>query len=277
MSVQIAPTAPSGNYANYRERLEPYQYSMCAPDGDFYGSLAPDVDSVRDRMGLFIEVAESVSSFEEKKSKVLFKLKHLPVDSKIISIEMMKITGAWPVADHLNSVQNGMRWVNPHSDDAWMYSDAYTRCECGALVSSVELQPHFDQNLGVQCEHDDDCPRIDRWEAKREFWQNRREVMIDHLYHGNNTFETGVRAGYSSGELKREYAHDHKVDHIEMIEEAKRRIARTAARNLHLYSPGEMAPAFGISNASMTKWLNDLGIDLGEMYNIRLRRGGSSE
>lgn len=259
----VAPDAP------------PYTYSHYTPteDEDYYTAVVPSQNASQDRMGMLIRLNELVGDLPETcetftKSTLLGDDTH----PNAVTRGMILLIGSWHVPEtftgHRTS-HTGQRYVNPSYDQKWRYSDVYTACECGAIITSVQTQPSWGQHLGCQTEHDDDCPRIDQWRAKSEFWETRREAMIEQLYYGHNTMEAADRLGYSSGSLRPDAAHDHRVDHHQLIAEAKERMVTTAAMNLHLHSPRDMAPVFGRSNSWLTKQLRDRGIDLGEMYSLR--------
>lgn len=258
---------------------QPYTYSHYTPteDEDYYTTAVPSSNASHDRMGMLIYVHGMVEDLPETcetftKSNLLRKAGDEDTHANAITRDMIHLLGSWHVPETFTGHRTshcGQRYVNPNYPQKWRYSDVYTACECGAITTCVQSQPGWGQSFDHQTEHADDCHRIDKWRAKAEFWENRREAMIEQLYYGHNTMEAADRLGYSSGSLRPDAAHDHRVDHLELIDEAKERIVTTAAMNLHLHSPRDMAPAFGRSESWLTKELRERGIDLGEMYSLR--------
>ena len=273
--TQTAEFQPASDQTPYgiAPDAKPYTYSYYDFE-NVYSALCPANYAKRDRMAVLIHLHDQLHKLPDTAETIT---KRLLADGRfqgqVVSPDHIHVLGIWNLPEHMVGSSNGnrgKRMANPLNEDSWRYSDVYSECECGAIVTSMHTAV-----LGEQCDHADDCHRIDQWRAKAELWENRREAMIEQFYYGHDTNTAAERLGYSKGCIHRQNAHDHKVDHHKLIAEAKDRIVKTCAMNLHIHSPGEMGPLFGWSADRLTQAMHDLDLDpsVSEMYSIRRETG----
>lgn len=211
-----------------------------------------------DRISTLAEFRDGIDSLPE--TALTFTKRYVLDDTPqyAVSETLVEATGAWPAPPRYptsTSTGNGARYINPTHPDAWRYTDVFAECECGALVSQVDVA-HPDGKLDAQFDHTDDCKRIWRWRARLDLAESRRETARSLLRWGHNASEITARLGYNSPDAT-EAIYEHDIDYATAREDARYRIANTAAAALHSHSMGEIARAYGRSQQFISKLVRD--------------------
>lgn len=230
-----------------------------------------------DQIGLVADLRAGIDALPQ--TVTTFKLDRVLTDHGARAVhnpQLVELTGAWQLPDWwAGTGKTASVWVNPHSPDAHIHSDVFVTCDCGATITTVDICTDESKlsAVGTTTEHTDDCKRIWRWRARAELIENRRE-MIDHLlWLGLDSSEIGPRLGYAQPNVADEINH-HDIDLRAARDDARERIARTAAAWLDRKSPAEIADAYGYSVNGLKRLIRThTDADMEAAYAERLIRG----
>ena len=191
----------------------------------------------------------------------------------------LEIMGSWRVPTDRYACGRGgnglNRVVNPKAPDAYRYSDVYSICECGAVVTSVN--PNDTDNDSAD-RHDKSCVPINRWRARHRYWERRRATMLRMLRLGLDTSWIVPRLGYvpNRGGIRNEVTR-HGLSTLDERENGRKIIALTAADALDRHPTTKIAPAFGLKQSTMSEWI-DRYTDVSPLEKMAQRmRGGDGE
>jgi len=178
------------------------------------------------------------------------------VPRSAIPVEIVELTGAWPVPEAYTQGQNGQKYVNPNYDDARLYSEVVTKCACGAVM----IRQESIRGEGVvpgEHEHTDDCPKDFRLHARARLAEQRRRVVKRGLYLGHSIRAMQDRLGLSRDSLGEE-AKELGISPISEIKERGRQVlARTWARLAREYSPSVIGDAYGCHGQKIRRYINE--------------------
>lgn len=225
-------------------------------DEPFSTLVAVTDDRKTDPLDVYRTLREGIEALPETAST--FRLPRVIDDSVVIDAvepEHLALCGAWHVPDRIaGASSNRGRYVNPFSPSSWQFSDVYTTCSCGALVSAVDSNVVGDAaRLPARTEHTDDCPRIDRWRSRYELLEARYHLAIRLLRYGHRTTEIGHRLGYRQNRPGSRMSTALGIDTSAQREVFEKRFALTAVELLPTHAPEEIGEAFGYSS----KWVKE--------------------
>lgn len=175
--------------------------------------------------------------------------------TNFVPSELYEVCGAWPVPDFYStgSSQRSVRYANPRNPNAAYFTDVFTRCECGCLVT-YDNRPG--DKVDEQTDHSSSCLRQWRLRARARLLEKRKEVAERLLLLGHTLGGRSDRLGYrnrsSMGATKEEIG----IREEEFIERRKDIEARTFARLSHYYDHDEIADAFGYSRKTIGERIN---------------------
>jgi len=195
---------------------------------------------------------------------------HAPVSA--IDTSMLVLCGSWPVPDvYTNAGGNGERWVNPNAEDAYLYSDVYAKCRCGAIM--VREEAVHGNTLGTADQaHTEGCRKQWRMRARARLCEHRRAIMLDCYWHAQSGCEMAHRLGLRGRDSTGPVAVQLGIDSEARRSAGQDVAARTAGELLARYSPSTLGRAYGISGEGVRDKVRRLtDYSVGDQY--RKRRG----
>lgn len=171
---------------------------------------------------------------------------------------ILEMLGSWPVPDRIAGGTAGVnrnRYVNPNSPDAWMLSDAYLKCECGALVTSACPRTQDSMDIPGLTKHED-CRSIWLNRATTQLWQNRRVIARRMLRLGLTSSSIGHRAGYRS-QCFGDRLLPHDIDVRSERDVYRQKVALTALHARDHHPTRTICDAFDVCEATLNTWIHD--------------------
>lgn len=170
---------------------------------------------------------------------------HAPVSA--INKSMLLLCGSWPVPDvYTNAGGNGERWVNPKADDAYLYSDVYAECRCGAIM--VREEAVHGETLGTADQaHTDSCRKQWRMRAKARLCEHRRAIMLDCYWHAQNGSQMAHRLGLRNRDSVGPVARQLGLDSETRRSEGQHVASNTMGELMARYTPETIGQAYGLS------------------------------
>jgi len=203
-----------------------------------------------------------------------FKPKNYVEHPTAVADDMLVMLGSWPVPDVYPAAGgNGRKWVNPESEDAYLYSDVVTRCECGAIM--VREERIHGETVGTsEHEHTDACRKQWRLRARARLAEKRREILLEGYWLRRSGAQMGPRLGLQGRDSVGPIAGAVGVAAEQERQRGERIAARTMARLLERYSPRVLGEVYGLSGEGVrSKVRRQLGVDPSELYERRKRLG----
>lgn len=168
--------------------------------------------------------------------------------------EVMHLLGSWRIPDYYSK---NTSWVNPTYEHRHRYADAAAVCECGAPVLRERFGDKYKQPLDVQ-EHNDDCCRLDRVQARGRMWEKRREIITEMTSLGHSFRQTNFRLGFAGDtDHGNDLAVKCGLDTDALQREGRAKVARTAIVLLRDYSTQDVADLYGLSRSALSRMLRE--------------------
>lgn len=230
------------------------------PDAPFHDFLMPrrrsDGSDGFDPVPFTAELRETIENYPV--TKAIFYATDVVERDRESSLppEVMEFVGAWtPPKEMTSHYGSSNPWVNPKHKFAYRYSDAVTRCDCGALMLREEIihdSPAFDNEHN----HSDDCWKANRFRAKARLCEKRRERIVRMLHLDCSTSEVAHRIGYQSRKTLSQAAQAHGVATGELRREGRKRAVRTWARLAWRFSPEVIGRVYDCHPQRIRRGLN---------------------
>lgn len=158
---------------------------------------------------------------------------------------VLHLLGSWKVPDYYTkNVNKGVKWVNPNYRDRGRYSDAATRCECGALMTRTE-KVRNSSLLDGENEHTDRCRKSWRLRAQARIYEKRSEIAHEMVALGHDFHTIARRLGLSKD--AEDYLDRDSDESVRHKDRARQRIANTAAELFREFKPKEVGRVYGFA------------------------------
>lgn len=240
--------------------------------GTPYDSLTP-TRLGRDPVEVAIEFKRGVEKLPETVT-VFPASRVLDEDIVAFTSDMAEFAMSWeaPTWTRGNNGNGTRMFVNPNSPDAWMHSDVFTVCECGATVMTLANHSKGEESFPGRTEHGN-CRRIDRWRARYRMIERQRLAAVKMLRLGHTSDEIGKRLGrrnpYSSDMVP-----ELGVDITEEKRNGREKIALTAVDALTRMLPEEFGELFDLQGGTINEYVNEYtDTSAWDLYVERRNRG----
>lgn len=235
-------------------------------DDEWHSFLKNDFENALTIKRYVENLPETAATFKLKTLDDEFDKPFANIDHRIV-----KLTGAWPVPDLLDSNQLATKFVNPNYKHAHHYSDCIVQCDCGAPVIRQRYGP--EEKMPTYHErHSDDCNKINRIECRVEILKNRKAALEEWYMLGHNMHRARARLGYSTGNnnIGMNEVEGWGLDLRELYQTGRSRLARTLMVLMRKYRTSRVAELYGISKSSCSKIVSEETVSNSKtLYNVR--------
>lgn len=231
------------------------------------------IDKLIDVRSGIEDVDDSVSCFRLRGVLTDFVAGEINNSSELL----VELCGSWVMPSSYTSGTscNTRQYINPTANDAWIYSDTFTRCECGATVSNIDsVKNEKSHRVPAKTEHSSGCRRIWRWQSRLDLAESRQEVIKRGIRLNSDPDHLSRRLGYSHRFRRYE---DYDVCRADERDIGKSYIAHTAAVNLPYRSPEEIGEAFGYTDTSIRNLISKYVSDEISLTNVSNYRNGLND